>query len=150
MSNMSFKPPVREPRWQSVEPARPPSVDALRACMQALHESFVQDEGIDDLLDEVLGLESALLTAEALDELLPRLCRHVFQLVNIAVQRVTGCPSPESVEVTVRAWQLGVEIPPAAFEERRGHARRLGLAAQDLRELLTGGTIAAPDRRWVR
>ncbi|MEW2219528.1 DUF6415 family natural product biosynthesis protein [Streptomyces sp. NPDC006990] len=136
MTSQSSNLPVRDRQALDVERAQRVPDTTLRTCMTALHDSFIQDEEIDDALDMVMGKESALLTRQELDELLPRLRKHLRQLLRIANQRVTGERSRKLAEVAVRWRQLDATPAPQGFPEARGYARRLALATQDVLEVL--------------
>ncbi|MFI7243377.1 DUF6415 family natural product biosynthesis protein [Streptomyces qinglanensis] len=128
--------PRRERRKLDVEPARKAPATELRTCIDVMHNWFIQDEEIDDVLDMVMGKESALLTPEELEELVPRLRKRLSQLLRIAAQRVTGERARKLAEVVIRLRQLDAMPAPQDFPQARGYARRLALATQDVLEVL--------------
>ncbi|GAB2769313.1 DUF6415 family natural product biosynthesis protein [Streptomyces daliensis] len=138
----------REGRVLEVERVPLAPVTTLRIYVEALHESFVQDDEIDDVLDVVLGKESALLTPEELHEVLPRLRKILRQLVNIAVQRASGEGGPELADVVARAQRLDAAPAPADFRTASGFARRLALVSVDVLEVLAVAEEDAAHRRW--
>ncbi|MEU7181390.1 MULTISPECIES: hypothetical protein [Streptomyces] len=54
------------------EPARPVDDGTTVSLLDRLHDSFVNDEDLDDDLDLILSLESALLTAKDAERLTPQ------------------------------------------------------------------------------
>ncbi|MEU2720169.1 DUF6415 family natural product biosynthesis protein [Streptomyces smyrnaeus] len=141
--------PRRERRKLGVEPAGKAPVSKLRTCIDSMHDWFIEDEEIDDALDAVMGKESALLTQEELDELLPRICKHLRQLVHIATARCSGDGSPELAEVVTRAQQLDATQVPDDFPSARGYARRVALVVGDVLEVLAVEQEAAEaEERW--
>ncbi|MBL1101911.1 DUF6415 family natural product biosynthesis protein [Streptomyces coffeae] len=132
--------PRRQRRHLNVELARPAPVATVHTFIASLHNSFIYDEGIDDDLDTAFGLQSALLAMEDVQGLVPRIRRHLGQLLNIAVQRAAGAPSAELTVIVNRAQQLEVEAPPADLASARGYVRRLALVAENVLEVLTAET----------
>ncbi|MBQ1121899.1 DUF6415 family natural product biosynthesis protein [Streptomyces sp. B15] len=142
--------PRRERRKLEVEPAGKVPATKLRACIDVMHDWFIQDEEIDDALDAVMGKESALLRQGELDELLPRMRQHLRQLVHIATTRVSGDGGPELAEVVTRAQQLVSTPIPDDFPDARGYARRLALVVGDVLEILAVEQEAAQaEERWL-
>ncbi|MEU5839384.1 DUF6415 family natural product biosynthesis protein [Streptomyces diacarni] len=140
--------PKRERRDLYVEPARKPPVAAVRTAVRLLHNWFIEDEEIDDALDMVMGKESALLTPDELEELLPRIRKHLDQLVRIAAQRFAGAGSPELAAVVVRSRQLSASPVPVDFPSARGHARHLAFLTVDVLEVLADEEeVVSSDRR---
>ncbi|WP_052869166.1 DUF6415 family natural product biosynthesis protein [Streptomyces niger] len=141
--------PRREGRKLDVEPAREAPVATLRTCISIMHSWFIRDEEIDDVLDRVMGQESALLTPEELDELLPRISSHLRQLIRIATMRVSGDWSPELSEVVIRSQRLDATPVPDDFPSARGYARRLAFLVGDVLEVLAVEQEAAQaEGRW--
>jgi len=128
--------PLRDRQALDVARAQHAPVATIRTYVAALHDSFIQEEEIDDALDMVVGKESALLTPEDLDEVVPRLRKHLRQLLHIAAQRVTGERDRRLAEIIIRWQQLDTTPTPQDFPEARGYARRLALATQDVLEVL--------------
>ncbi|MBL1099500.1 DUF6415 family natural product biosynthesis protein [Streptomyces coffeae] len=130
----------RQAKQLDVETTRLASPETVRACITPLHNSFIYDEGIADDLDTAFGLQSALLTMEDVQELAPRIGRHLRQLQNIAVQRGAGALSPELTAIVERAQRLKVEPPPTDLASARGHVRRLALAVEEVLGVLAAET----------
>lgn len=120
----------------AVEPARPVSRRTVEQLLAGLHESFVEDDDLDDDLEMVLGAESGLLTMDDVEHLTPRVGRNLAQLVDIAVQRAHGEPGPELAVVISRAHCPGSEQMTRDFVLDRAHLRRLALAILDVLDLL--------------
>ncbi|MGI5353036.1 DUF6415 family natural product biosynthesis protein [Streptomyces sp. CA-250714] len=141
--------PRRERSKLDVEPAGKAPVTKLRTCIDVMHDWFIEDEEIDDALDAVMGKESALLTREELDELLPRIRKHLRQLVHIATTRVSGDWSPELTAVVTRSQRLDAAPVPDDFPGARGYVRRLAFVVGDVLEVLAVEQEAAQvEERW--
>ncbi|WP_405803381.1 DUF6415 family natural product biosynthesis protein [Streptomyces sp. NBC_01187] len=141
--------PRREGRELDVEPAREAPVTKLRTCIGVMHNWFIQEDEIDDVLDSVMGPESALLTPEELGELLPRIRKHLRQLIHIATMRVSDDWSPELTELVTRSQRLDDTPVPDDFPSARGYARRLACLVGDVLEVLAVEQEAAQaEGRW--
>ncbi|MFE0765347.1 DUF6415 family natural product biosynthesis protein [Streptomyces smyrnaeus] len=147
MTSPSADLPLRGQQVLDVARAQQAPVTTIRAYVAALHDSFIQDEEIDDALDMVVGKESALLTPEDLGEVVPRLHQHLRQLLHIAAHRITGERNRRLAEIIIRWQQLDTTPTPQDFPEARGYARRLALATQDVLEVLDMEEAARADGR---
>lgn len=126
------------------------SVDswAVGRLLARLHQSFIDDEELDDVLNAVLD-PGTRLSMDDIDMLTPRLRKIIGQLAGIAVQRNAVESATELAFVVRRVRQLGDPVR-SDLDAARGQLRLLALAALDVLELVSDddmGVGAGPTAR---
>ncbi|MER7049536.1 DUF6415 family natural product biosynthesis protein [Streptomyces jumonjinensis] len=114
-----------------VEPARPASQDLLLKLTSSLRKSFIE-EGVEDVLERILGWGAEALSPEETRNLVRSLRACLWPLVTGALHDTKGRPDDVLRQLVKAAVRLDAEGGKEGFMPTESHARLLASLVSDL------------------
>ncbi|WP_231406113.1 DUF6415 family natural product biosynthesis protein [Streptomyces clavuligerus] len=129
--------PVRDAmdRPRPVEPARPASRDLLLRLGDSLRKSFIED-GVDEVLERILGWGAATLSPEETRNLVRALRPCLWPLVTDALHGAKGRPDDFLRQLVGAAFRLDAQGAATEFVPNESYARLLASLVSDLLDVV--------------